>query len=69
MSYFEWVQDRVELFWSEEEVNDRLQRIMSKAFDEVLHKSHQEHVDMRTAAYMPAVARVDEAMQVRGLYP
>ena len=69
VSYFEWVQDRVELFWSEEEVNDRLQRIISQAFHEVLRTSHRERVDMRTAAYILAVARVDEARRTRGLYP
>ena len=69
VSYFEWVQDRVELFWSEEEVNDRLQRIMSQAFSDVLRTAQDERVDMRTAAYMLAVARVDEARRTRGLYP
>ena len=69
VSYFEWVQNLQELLWSEEEVSDRLQRIMSKAFGETLEISMKEKVHMRTAAYILGVGRVAKAVQLRGIYP
>ena len=69
VSYFEWVQGLMEFFWTEEEVGQRLHRIMCSAFRDVLETALREAVDMRTAAYMLAVARVAEASQIRGLYP
>ena len=69
VSYFEWVQNLQELLWSEEEVADRLQRIMSRAFGETLEISQREKVHMRTAAYILGVGRVAKAVQLRGIYP
>ncbi|MCC7368870.1 MAG: Glu/Leu/Phe/Val dehydrogenase [Chloroflexi bacterium] len=69
VSYFEWVQDREAFFWTLEEINARLRRIMTRAFDDVLHMSREHEVDMRTAAYMLAVGRVAEATLTRGIYP
>ena len=69
VSYFEWVQGLMEFFWSEEEVNDRLYKIMCQAFNDVLETAQRDKVDMRTAAYMLAVSRVAEATRARGLYP
>lgn len=69
VSYFEWVQNIESFFWEEEEINDKLQRIMTNAFTEVLGISEAEKVDMRTAAYMLAIKRVVAAMSARGLYP
>ncbi len=69
VSYLEWVQGLQFLFWEEEEVNDYLQRILTKAFAEVLQTSHQETVDMRIAAYMIALRRLATAMVVRGIFP
>jgi glutamate dehydrogenase (NAD(P)+) len=69
VSYFEWVQDRDAYFWSEDEINARLQRVMTRAFEDVLHTSHQQGVSMRLAAQMLAVSRVAEATRVRGIYP
>jgi len=69
VSYFEWVQGLMEFFWTEEEVNDRLQRIMHQAFHDTLGVSLRDGIDMRLAAYTLAVARVAEAARVRGLYP
>jgi glutamate dehydrogenase (NAD(P)+) len=69
VSYFEWVQNLQELLWSEEEVSDRLQRIMSRAFGETLGISEKEKVHMRTAAYILGVGRVAKAVQLRGIYP
>ncbi|MGB9867293.1 MAG: Glu/Leu/Phe/Val family dehydrogenase [Bacillota bacterium] len=66
VSYFEWVQNLMNFYWTEDEVNARLERMMIDAFDAVhdMHKS--KNVTMRQAAYMRAVARVAEAMKVRG---
>ena len=69
VSYFEWVQDIQSFFWSEEEVNDNLRRLMTDAFAEVLKISQSEKVDMRSAAHMLAVGRVVRAMAIRGIYP
>jgi glutamate dehydrogenase (NAD(P)+) len=69
VSYFEWVQDMQSFFWTEERINQSLKEIMDRAFDAVHSMSHKHDVDMRTAAYMVAVARVAEATTLRGLYP
>ncbi len=69
VSYFEWVQDIMSLFWDEEEVNGRLKTIITKAF-ETGFKLHQEkQVDMRSAAMAVAIQRLEKAMLLRGLYP
>lgn len=68
-SYFEWVQDLQNFFWEEEQVNDRLARIMRSAFAAV-HATQQKHkTDMRTAAMIIAVGRVAHATTVRGIFP
>ena len=69
VSYFEWVQDLQSLFWDEDEVNSRLEKIMVSSFDEVWHESEDRKVDMRTAAYIKAVSCVATALSIRGLYP
>ncbi len=69
VSYFEWVQDMQSFFWTEERINESLKGIMDRAFEAVRAMSDQHEVDMRTAAYMVAVARVAEATTLRGLYP
>jgi glutamate dehydrogenase (NAD(P)+) len=69
VSYFEWVQNLQELLWSEEEISDRLTRILKRAFVEVLNVSQREKVDMRTAALMLGIGRVAEATKLRGIYP
>ncbi len=69
VSYFEWVQNLQELLWSEEEVSDRLQRIMTRAFAETLAIARRNKVHMRTAAYVLGVGRVARATQLRGIYP
>ena len=69
VSYFEWVQGLMELFWSEQEVNDRLIRLMNQALDNVLETSKQNRCHLRTAAYMIAVGRVAEAGEIAGIYP
>jgi len=69
VSYFEWVQDRDAFFWTGEEVNARLQRVMVGAFNDVLRTQQSASVDMRLAAQMLAVSRVAEATTTRGIYP
>jgi len=69
VSYFEWVQDIQSFFWSENEVNKRLENIMGRSFDEVLSTAKKYNTDMRTSAYILAVSRVAEATLVRGIYP
>jgi len=68
VSYFEWVQDRMGLFWSEEEVNHRMEEIMKKAFADVLEISCAKKVNMRTAAFMLAIKRVLDVFMMRGVY-
>jgi glutamate dehydrogenase (NAD(P)+) len=69
VSYFEWVQNTQKLFWTEEDINARLDSIMTRAFHEVLALAHKHHVNMRTAAYILAVKRVAWARQTRGIFP
>jgi glutamate dehydrogenase (NAD(P)+) len=69
VSYFEWVQNNYGDSWSEEEVNSRLKKKMVTAFDEVLGASHKYKVQMRRAAWILAIDRVCQALQVRGIYP
>jgi len=69
VSYFEWVQDLQSLFWKESEVNQRLEEIMVRSFDEVYACAGEHETDMRTAALILAVRRVSEATRLRGIYP
>jgi len=69
VSYFEWVQNLQELLWNEEEISERLTRILKRAFNEVIDISQREKVDMRTAALMLGIGRVVEATKLRGIYP
>jgi glutamate dehydrogenase (NAD(P)+) len=69
VSYFEWVQDLQQFFWNEREVNQKLEEIMNKAFDEVLAVHLEKQVDMRLAAYIRAIDRVNKATMIRGIYP
>ena len=67
-SYFEWVQDRYGYFWTEKEVNERLEAKMCEAFNAVLQTSLKYKVDMRTAAYIVAISRVAAVTRLRGMY-
>jgi glutamate dehydrogenase (NAD(P)+) len=69
VSYFEWVQDLQSFFWSEHEINARLESIMTRSFKEVLAIRDEKKVDMRMAAYLLAVNRVAVATADRGIYP
>jgi len=67
-SYFEWVQDRHGYFWTENEVNTRLEDKMVEAFDDVLETSLKYKIDLRTAAYVVAINRVATVTRMRGMY-
>jgi glutamate dehydrogenase (NAD(P)+) len=69
VSYFEWVQDIQAYYWTEDEVNDRLRKIMERSYVDVLGLAEDRKVSMRTAATMLGVGRVAEAHATRGLYP
>ncbi len=69
VSYFEWVQDLQNYFWSENEIVSRLREIMIRAFEEVLEISIRRKVDMRTAALIKGIDKVTKAKLVRGVYP
>jgi glutamate dehydrogenase (NAD(P)+) len=67
-SYFEWVQDRHGYFWTEDEVNQRLEAKMVEAFRAVLQTSLKFKTDLRTAAYIVAIDRVATVTKMRGMY-
>lgn len=69
VSYFEWVQDFSSFFWSEEEINQRLDSIMQHAIETVWQKADALNVTLRTAAYAVACERILLARKDRGLYP
>jgi len=69
VSYFEWVQGLQEYFWKEQEVNDRLDDIITRAFEETWQLHESRDVPMRVAAYGLAAQRVAEATTIRGIYP
>jgi len=68
VSYFEWVQDLANYFWTEDEVNQKLETIMRRSFADVVSIAEKNHVHNRTAAYMLGIGRVAEATRLRGLY-
>ena len=69
VSYFEWVQNEQHMFWNEEDVYAKLERIMKASFRDVLKISIDRKISMRTAATMLGVGRVADATMLRGLYP
>ncbi len=69
VSYFEWVQDLQQLFWTEPEVRDRLNRVLERAFQAVMTRAERDHVPHRTAALAIGVERVQKAKLTRGLFP
>jgi len=69
VSYFEWVQNLANYFWSEDEVNKRLDQIMTRAFADVHREATARKINHRKAAYVVAVARVAEAVKLRGFFP
>ena len=69
VSYFEWVQDKQNFFWSADEVRENLTHILMRSISEVAETSHSKQVTWREAANMIGVGRVAQAHRLRGLYP
>jgi len=69
VSYFEWVQDLQNYFWSEAEIVGRLREILSRAFDDVMSVAVGHKTDMRTAALIKGIRRVADAKLARGVFP
>lgn len=69
VSYFEWVQDFSSFFWSEDEINARLVRIMREAFAHIWQTAQDHKVSLRTATFIVACTRILQARELRGLYP
>ncbi len=68
VSYFEWVQDRMGYFWTEEEIDDRLEAMMTKAFSDVVDMARRFEVSNRIAAYLLGIDRVAKITRMRGIY-
>jgi len=69
VSYFEWVQGLQNFFWTKREVDEKLESVMTRAFEAVWDMHNEKKIDMRQAAYMVAISRVVEAYRWRGIYP
>ena len=69
VSYFEWVQDLQQYFWSRDEVMDRLERALDRSWGMVVARAKRDGVSNRTAAMAIGVERVVKAKQARGLFP
>ena len=69
VSYFEWVQDMSSFFWSETEINQRLDTIMRDAVADVWNKAQEKNCNLRTSAYILACERILMARKERGIYP
>ena len=69
VSYFEWVQDFASYFWTEDEINQRLEKIVLDALEQIWRTSERRGVSLRTAAFVVACERILTAHEERGLYP
>jgi glutamate dehydrogenase (NAD(P)+) len=69
VSYFEWLQGSQHVFWTEEEVNNKLIQLMQRACREVYDSAEKRSVDLRTAALMLGIGRIAEAKRRRGVFP
>ena len=69
VSYFEWVQGLAHFFWDEDQINKTLHSILKNAFSEVVKKAEHYKCDMKTAAMIAALAKLEAAMKLRGLFP
>jgi len=68
VSYFEWVQDRQGYFWTRDTVENRLEQMMTTAFNRVYKTAQTHDVSLRIGAYVMAVRKVSEALRLRGIY-
>jgi len=68
VSYFEWVQDRIGYFWDEDDVNNRLKRMMTEAFENVYRTAMKYDTSLRIGAYIYAIDKVSQVLKLRGIY-
>ncbi len=68
VSYFEWVQNLAHYYWDLEEVNSRLEKIMTDSFKEIAQRKEKYNTDFRTAAYILAIERVAKVLQLKGFF-
>lgn len=69
VSYFEWVQGTQNVTWTLDEINNRLHKILVNAFHRMMERASQQNIDMRTAALIEGIQRVEQAKLARGLFP
>ena len=69
VSYFEWVQGLAHFFWDEDQINKTLHNILENAFAEVVQKAEEYKIDMKKAAMCAALAKLEAALKLRGLFP
>lgn len=69
VSYFEWLQNKRSEFWDLEEVDSKLHRIMSSAYERVRDAAQEHHTDWRTAVYVVALSRLEKVYKERGIFP
>jgi glutamate dehydrogenase (NAD(P)+) len=69
VSYFEWVQDLQAFFWTEAEVNAKMEQILVSAFQQTVATAAQHETDLRLGAHIIGVSRVAQATRLRGIYP
>lgn len=69
VSYFEWVQNIQELTWERDQVNEKLENIMSKAFDEIVEECNKTCCSLRMGAYIVAFRRLIYAEEIKGIFP
>lgn len=67
VSYFEWVQNKTGYFWEEKEVNDKLKKIIIKAFSEMWNIYQKKKIDLRKSAYISAVSKVAEVIKLKNI--
>ena len=68
-SYFEWIQGLQHDFWEQQEVEQRLEKIMSRAFQQVVEMAEEKKITLRKAALLLGISRVVRAIELRGIYP
>ena len=68
VSYFEWVQNRLGYFWDEDDVNNRLKRMMNEAFENVYKTAMKYSTSLRIGAYIYAIDKVSQVLKLRGIY-
>jgi glutamate dehydrogenase (NAD(P)+) len=69
VSYYEWVQDFNNFYWSLDEINANLEKHIARALNEIYAVAEEKKIDLRTAAYVLAISRINESTNLRGLYP